>query len=100
METWNELDDDDEEADNNEEEANLALMASTFSYTESKVNLNLDSNDANEVFSKLSRSDLITFCQDLMDKCQEKARHMKILKNQYDLLKDELKASQNKYESL
>lgn len=35
-----------------------------------------------------------------MDRCQQKARHVKILKNRNDLLKHEIKASQNKIESL
>lgn len=69
-------------------------MASTFS--ESEVDSDLDSEYAYGVFSKLSRFDLITFFQDLMDRCQEKSKHMKILKKQYDLLKDGLKASQKK----
>lgn len=53
-----------------------------------------------EVFSKLSRSDLITFIQDLMGICQEKSRHMKILKKQNDLLKEELYYVQSKNEAL
>lgn len=52
-----------------------------------------DSEEEHEVFAKLSYSDLITFFQDLIliGRCQEKSRHMKILKKQYVLLKDELK---------
>lgn len=78
METWDELDNE-EEADENKEEANLALVASTFSDLESEVDSGLDSEDVDEVFSKLSRSYLIMFCQDLMDRCWQKSRHMKIL---------------------
>lgn len=32
-----------------------------------------------EVFSKLSCSNLITFIQDIMSRCKENARHVKIL---------------------
>lgn len=52
------------------------------------------------VFSKLSRSDLITLYQDLMDICQEKAIHIKIIKKQYVLIKDELSFSKDKIEKL
>lgn len=68
MATCDELDDE-EEVDKNEEETNLALIASTFSNTESEVNSDSDSEDEDEVFSKLFRSDLITFYQDLMGRC-------------------------------
>ena len=52
-----------------------------------------ESEDKDGVFSKLSHSNLITLVQDFMGLCQEKFRHMKRLKNQFDLLKDELKYS-------
>lgn len=55
--------------------------------------------DANEVFSKLCRFNLITLCQDLMDKCQQKAKNLNIIK-QYGLIKDELNYSKNKIEKL
>lgn len=55
-------------------------MASTFSNTEWEANSESDLEDADEVFSKLSRSYLITLYQDLMDRCQEKARHIKLIK--------------------
>lgn len=51
-----------------------------------------------EVFSKLSHSNLIILIQYLISKCLEKAKHMEILKKQYDLLKEELKSVQNKNE--
>lgn len=35
-----------------------------------------------------------------MERCQEKVRHMKILKNQYDLLKEESNFVQSKNEAL
>lgn len=55
-------------------------MASTFLDSKSEASSDSDSEDIEEVFSKLSKSDLITLCQDLMEICQQKARHMKILK--------------------
>lgn len=53
------------------EEANQALVDSILSNSESGVDSDSDSYNADEVFSKLYRSDLITFCQDLMDRCQQ-----------------------------
>lgn len=91
MKTWDKLDNEGD-FDKGKEQTNLDLIALTSSETEYE--------EANEVFSKLSLSDLITFIQDLMGHCQDKVRHMKILKKQYDLLKDKLKSSQNKNEAL
>ncbi|XP_050914968.1 uncharacterized protein LOC127129906 [Lathyrus oleraceus] len=65
METWDELDNK-EEDNENKEEANLALVASTFS--DSEVDSDSDSEDVDEAFSRLIRYDIITFCQDLMDR--------------------------------
>lgn len=75
-------------------------MATTPSYTkyESTSDSNLDEED--EVFSNLSRSDLISFIQELMSRCQDKARLMKTLKKECYLLKEELEVSQNKVETL
>lgn len=39
-----------------------------------------ESEEEDDVLYKLSCSDLITFIQDLMGRCQEKARHVKVLK--------------------
>lgn len=61
-------------------------MHLTWSKAESDSDFGSESKD-DEVFSKLSLSNLITFIQDIKSRCQEKARHMKILKKQYDLLK-------------
>lgn len=87
MATWDKLDDK-EEADKSKEEANLALVSSTFSNSESKVGSDSDLEDMGEVFSKLSKFNLITICQDLMERCQQKSKHMKIIKNQYGLIRD------------
>lgn len=57
-------------------------------------------SEEDEVFSKPSRSNLITFIQDLTSRCQEKAIHMKVLTKQCDLLKEELRFVQNKNEAL
>lgn len=99
MAIWDELDKEDE-LEKDEEEANLSLMALTSSDTEPDSDSSLYYEEENEVFSKLSCYDLIAFIQDLMGRYQEKTRHMKILKKQYDLLKDELESSQNKNEAL
>lgn len=74
-------------------------MALTYFEAESESDSGLESEE-DEVFSKLSRSNLITFIQDLMSRCQEKARHMKVLAKQYNLFKEELKSFQNKDEAL
>ena len=89
MVTWYELYDE-EEVDKSKEKANLASVASTFSDLESEDGSDSNSEDVKEVFSKLSISDLITLSQDLMDRCQQKAKHMKIIRKQYDLIRDTL----------
>lgn len=85
MAAWEELDNEGED-----EEANLALMASTFSDSEFEVGSNSKSEDTNHAIFKLSISDLDTLCHDFMEKCQQKARHVKMITKQYDLLKDEM----------
>lgn len=57
-------------------------MALTSSDIESDSYFGSDSEEEYEVFSKLSLSNLITLVQDLMGLCQDKAKHMKILKKQ------------------
>lgn len=99
METWDELDNE-ENSDKDEEQTNIALMDLTSLETKSNSDSGSEFEEDDEVFSKLSRSYLITFIQDLMGRCQDKAIYMGFLKKQYDLLKDELKSSQNKNESL
>lgn len=88
MESWDELEKEGE-SDKYEEEFNRFLMALTSSDTESDSGSGSDCEE--EVFSKLSRLDLISFIQDLMDRFQDKAIHIKILKRDYDLMKVELK---------
>lgn len=95
MATWDELEHE-EDSEKYEEQDNRALMTLTYWEAESKSDSDSESEEKDEVFSKLSHSDLITFVQELMGMCQEKSKHMKILKMQYDLLKDELKYVQNK----
>lgn len=60
-ETWEELDNEGED-----EKANLALMASTFSDSESEADSDFESEDTKQVFSSLSKSHLNTMCHDLM----------------------------------
>lgn len=62
-------------------------MALTSSEAESGSDSGSEFDEEDEVFSKISRSDLITFFQDLMGRCKDKSRHMKILKRKYNLLK-------------
>lgn len=95
MATWGELENEDE-SDNDEGEANLALMAMTPSYTEYESISDLDSDKEDKVFSNLSRSDLISFIQEIMSRCQDKARNMKTLKNECAVLKEELKFFQSR----
>ncbi|KAI5397352.1 hypothetical protein KIW84_063243 [Lathyrus oleraceus] len=64
METWDELDNE-EDFIKDEEEANLAFMVVTYSEAKSNSKSGSDSDEENEVFSKISRSDLITLIQDL-----------------------------------
>lgn len=62
-------------------------MDLTSSNTECVSDSGSDSNEYDEVFSKNSHFDLINFCQDLMDRCQENTKHMKVMRKHYDLLK-------------
>lgn len=80
MVTWDELDNE-ESSDKDEGEANLVLMALTSSDTKYESNSDSESEEEDEVFSNLSHSDLICFIQDLMSRCQDKAKHMKTLKS-------------------
>lgn len=57
------------------------------------------SNEEYEVFSNLSRSGLISFIKELMSRFQDKSRLVKTLKKECDILKEELKISQNKVET-
>lgn len=70
-------------------------------FTSLEVEFDSDSSsvfkEEDGVFSKLSRSDIV---QDLMGRCQDKSKHMKIFKKKYDLLKKELNSIQNKNDFL
>lgn len=99
MATWDELDNE-KDSEKDKEEDNLALTTLTSSEVESNSYSGSECKEEDEVFYKLSRSDLITFIQDLMGRCKEKAIHLKIVKRQYDLLKEELNYVQNKNEAL
>lgn len=81
MTTWDELNKE-EDSEKDEEQANLTLMALTSSEAESNSNSSSKSEEEDEVFSKISYFDLITLIQDLIGRCQEKVRHVKILKKQ------------------
>lgn len=59
-----------------------------------------DSDEDGDVFFKLSNSNLITMCQELIDWCHEKARHMKSMRKYYDLLKDELTFHKDEFHDL
>lgn len=60
MATWDELDNEDR-SNKGEGKANMALMAITPSYTKYEPTFNSDSDGKDEVYSNLSRSDLISF---------------------------------------
>lgn len=66
-------------------------MGLTSSDTESDSDSGSDSEEDDGVFSKPSHSNLITLIQYLMCHCQDKAIDIKILKNQYKLVTNELK---------
>lgn len=99
MATWDELDNKDN-SDKDKGETNMALIALTSSDTGSESGSGSEYEEEDEVFFILTRSHLISCIQYLMCRCQDKAKHMKILKNHYDLLKEELNSYQNKIESL
>ncbi|KAI5394891.1 hypothetical protein KIW84_061497 [Lathyrus oleraceus] len=79
MAIWDELDNE-ESSDKNEGEENLTLMALISSDTKYESTSDLESNEEDKVFSNLSRSNLISFIQDLMSRFQDNARDMKTLK--------------------
>lgn len=62
--------DNEEDSEKDEEHADLALMALTSYGEESDSDSSSKSEEEDEVFSKLSRSYLINFIQDLMGRCQ------------------------------
>lgn len=64
MVTWEEPD-----SEGEDEEANLALMASTFSDSESDAGSKSESKDTEPVFSNISESYLSTLCHNLMERC-------------------------------
>ncbi|KAI5448721.1 hypothetical protein KIW84_015929 [Lathyrus oleraceus] len=63
--TWDELDNE-EDSKKDEDQANLSLMTLTSFEAELDSDSGLQSEEDDEVFSKLSHSDLIIFVQDLM----------------------------------
>lgn len=73
--TWEELGNKGED-----EEVNLAFMASTFLNSEFGVDSDSESEDTEHVFYNLSKYNLSTLCHDLMERCQQKVRHIKTLK--------------------
>lgn len=71
MATWEEID-----SEGEDEESNLALMTSTFSDSEAEAGSDSKSEDTKHVFFNLCKSDLSTLCHDLMERCQQKAKHI------------------------
>lgn len=65
MSTWDELDNE-EDSKKDEDQANLSLMTLTSFEAELDSDSGLQSKEEDEIFSKLSHSDLIIFVQDLM----------------------------------
>ena len=74
MATWDDLDNESEsKKDEAKEEANLALVATTASYAESETN----SEDENELYSNLTRSELIDFVKELLSHYQTRSKELK-----------------------
>lgn len=99
MATWDALDNE-YTTDIDKGEEILALMTLTSSDTKSECDSGLESEDEDELFSNLSHSDHITVILDLMSHYKDKARHVKILNRDHDFFKEELKMSQDKFQSL
>lgn len=99
METWQELNNE-YSLNKDEGEENLELLALLSSDTEHVSTSDSEPDEEDDVFSNLSRFDLISFIQDLMSRCQDKAKDMKTSKKQNGHMKEELKSSQDKIESL
>lgn len=74
-------------------------MASIFSNSESEVDSDSESEDTEHVFSHLLKFDLSTLCHDLMERYQQKAKHIKTLRKKCSLIKDELNLSKEKIEN-
>lgn len=79
MEKCDELENE-EYSEKDEETTNLTFMALTSSEVESDSNFCSKSEEEDEVFLKLSRSNLITFVQEHMGIYQDKSRNMKMQK--------------------
>ena len=80
MVAWDEFDKE-EESYKDDEEANLTLMDLTSSDTKSESYSGSDSEEEDVTFPKLYHSNLINLVKDLMDHCQDKARHIKFYKS-------------------
>lgn len=81
-----------EDSDKKAGETNLAWMAHTLSDSKFGSGSGLNMMRKMRLFSNLSHSNLITFFHDLMSHCQDKERHMKVIKKQLDFLKEEYKS--------
>jgi hypothetical protein len=99
MATWEDLDKD-LNSDEDIEEAHLALMAQASSDEESNSDSDKEScsdyEDEDDIFSKLSRANLVDIIQSLLSRCEKKAREIKELIRQYDLDCNELKTLNKK----
>src|SRR4030043_843765 len=90
MAAWDELDKDSGSEKEDDEEANLALMATTSSETESESESETDSEDEDEVYSKTSKSELVSMVKDSIRLCIKKSNELKIARRSYLIMADEV----------
>src|SRR4030043_141188 len=88
MAAWDDLDKDSESEKEDDEEANLALMAIASSDTESESESETDSEDEDEVYSKTSKSELVSMVKDSIRLCIKKSSELKIARKSYLLIAD------------
>src|SRR4030067_2120365 len=90
MAAWDELDKDSGSEKEDDEEANLALMAIASSDTESESESETDSEDEDEVYSKTSKSELVSMVKDSIRLCIKKSNELKIARKSYLIMVDEV----------
>src|SRR4030042_1868694 len=90
MAAWDELEKDSGSEKKEDEEAKLALMAIESSDTESESESETDSEDEDEVYSKTSKSELVSMVKDSIRLCIKKSNELKIARKSYLIMADEV----------
>src|SRR4030065_984601 len=87
---WDQLDKESDSEKEDDEESNLALMAIASSDTESESESETYSEDEDEVYSKTSKSELVSMVKDSIRLCIKKSNELKIARKSYLIMADEV----------